>query len=74
MHTAERPSIDTYRLGDVLDLLFAEVFEVRINLSIDRIKRAGGNAYALGFGQGFQPRGYVDPVAIDVGALNDDIP
>jgi hypothetical protein len=65
--------VDAHQPGDVLDLLLAQVFEDKgqpvANLVVNRI----GDEHPAGIGQGFDPRGDVDAVAIEVVALDDHI-
>jgi hypothetical protein len=49
------------------------IFERRVDLAIDRIERAAGNADSMGLGQTLQTGSHVDAVSIDVVALDDDI-
>jgi hypothetical protein len=46
--------VDPNGLGDILHLLFAAILEGEIQLAVDRIERAAGNADAAGLGERFQ--------------------
>ena len=65
--------VDPHRPGDVLDLLLAQILEDEgqpvAHVVVDRI----GDEHPAGIGQGFDPRGDVDAVAIEVVALDDHI-
>ena len=65
--------VDPHRPGDVLDLLLAQILEDKgqpvADVVVDRI----GDEHPAGIGQGFDPRGDVDAVAIEVVALDDHV-
>ena len=65
--------VDPHRPGDVLDLLLAQILEDKgqpvAHVVVDRI----GDEHPAGIGQGFDPRGDVDAVAIEVVALDDHV-
>src|SRR6516165_12636756 len=62
-----------YRPGNVLDLLLAQILEAKgqpvAHLIVDRV----GDEHPTGVGQGFDPRRYVDAVAIEVVTLDDHV-
>ena len=68
---ADREDFD--RLRDVLEMLRAELPEFERELAVDLIVGLAGNADATGFRQRFQARGDVDPVAVDVLFVDDDV-
>ena len=59
------------RLGDVFDRLLAQILEIQIDLALDLCVHGPGDADAAGLRQGFQPRGDVHAVAVDVVAIDD---
>ena len=65
--------VDMHQPGNVLDLLLAQIVEDKgqpvAHLVVDCI----GDEHSAGIGQGFDPRGDVDAVAIEVVALDDHI-
>src|SRR4029077_8905916 len=65
--------IDPHRPRDVLDALLPQVLEIVGELVANVIPHRAGNADPAGLGQGFQPCGDVDAVAVDVTALGDYI-
>ena len=65
--------MDAHRPGDVLDLLLAHVLERKFDLVPLLVAHDPADANATGFGQSFEPGGNVDPVAIDVASVPDDV-
>jgi hypothetical protein len=65
--------VDPHRPCDVLDLLLAEILKEKgqpvAHVVVDRI----GDEHPAGIGQGFDPGGDVDAVAVEVVALNDHV-
>src|SRR6516164_9606823 len=65
--------VDPHRAGDVFDLPLAQVLEDEgqpvANLVMDRV----GDEHPAGIGQGFDPCGDIDAVAVKVVALDDHI-
>ena len=65
--------VDPHRPGDVFDLLLAQILKDKgqpvAHLVIDRT----GDQHPAGIGQGFDPHGDVDPIAIKVVGLDDDV-
>ena len=70
---AQQNAIDPHRLADVLNRLRAHVGELDLDLAGHVIEHGAGHADAAGRGQDLQARGDVDAVAVDVGALDDDV-
>ena len=66
-------AIDPYRLDNVLDLLFAQKLVAEWQLGLDLIIDAAGDENAAGIGKRLQSGRNVDPIAEQVGALDDDI-
>jgi hypothetical protein len=58
---------------DILDLLFAEVLKVQLQLVPDVIPHRTRDDDPARLCQPFQPGGDIDPIAIDVISLNDNI-
>jgi hypothetical protein len=65
--------VDPDRLGDVLDLLVAQIVEGQRQLVADVIACRGRNADRAGLGEAFQPGRDVDPVTEQVSAVHYDI-
>jgi hypothetical protein len=65
--------VDPDRLGDVLDLLLAQIVEGQRQLVADLVARGAGEADRPGLGERFQPGGDVDPVAEQVAAVDNHI-
>ncbi len=65
--------VDAHRPGNVFDLLLAQILEDKgqpvAHVIVDRI----GDEYSAGIGQGFDPRGDVDAVAVEVVGLDDHV-
>ena len=68
-----RDPIDPHRPGDVLDLLLAQILEDKGQPVAHVIMHRTGDEHPAGLGQGFDPRGDVDAVAIDVVVLDDHV-
>src|SRR5262249_15058690 len=64
-------TIDTNRLGDVLDLLDAEIHETVVDHALDLLEHTSGNADAVRFGPLLQARHHIDTVAEDVVGVDD---
>ena len=69
----ETDPIDRHRIGDVLDLFFAEVLEAEVELAPDLVVGRSGDADAARIGQFLQARRHVHPVAVDVAVIEDDV-
>jgi hypothetical protein len=65
--------IDTHGPRDVLERLFSEVDEFRIDSAAHVLMRRARNGYTTGFGDAFEPRGDVDALAKDIFAFNKHI-
>ena len=61
------------RPGDVLDLLLAPVVEGEVELVADLVAHDAADADPAGLGQGFEPCGDIDAVAVDVVLIADDV-
>jgi hypothetical protein len=61
------------RLGDVLDVLLTQILKNQFDLVLDLLINLAGDADAARLGSTFQARCYVDPVAIEVVALDDEV-
>jgi hypothetical protein len=61
-------------LVDVLDLALPQVREIEFDFPFDLVENGPGNANAARIGKRFQARCHIDAVAIDVRALDDDVP
>ncbi len=61
------------RLGDVLERLLAEIGDREIEFSARLRQHRVRDADAAGLGHRFEPRGDVDPVAMNVVAVDDDV-
>jgi hypothetical protein len=59
------------RLRDVLDLLRAQVLEIDCDLGLDLVVDIACDADAAGLGYCLQPGGDINPVSVDVVALDD---
>ncbi len=70
----QRDPIDPNGLVDVLDPLLAQIREFHVDFAFDVIENGAGNADAAGIGKRLQAGGHVDPVAVDVRVLDDDVP
>jgi hypothetical protein len=70
---AEQDAMGAHRPGDVLDLLLAHVLEREIELVSHLIAHDAAGTDATRLRQGFEAGRDVDPVAIDVGAVDDDV-
>ena len=66
-------SIDTHRPRYVLERLFSEVDEFRIDPSAHVLVRRARNGYTTGFGDAFDPGGDVDAVTEDILPFDQDI-
>ncbi len=71
--SVQQDSEDLDRLRDVLDLLCAQIFEDRIDLSFDLVVDVASDADAARIGQGLQARCNVHPVAVNVFTLDNDV-
>ncbi|HEX3413686.1 MAG TPA: hypothetical protein VHT00_18395 [Stellaceae bacterium] len=71
--TSGRNAIDPHRPHYVFDALLPPVLERVRQLVSDLVSHYSGDANAARLGQRLQPRGYVDPVAIDVILFGDYI-
>ncbi len=69
----EIDGVDAHRLAEVLDGVLAQVDEAHVELAVHQAGDLAGDADAAGLGQALQPRGHVDPVAVDVVAVDDDV-
>jgi hypothetical protein len=65
--------VDPHRAGDILNLLLAQIREDKGQPVAHVVVNRVGDEYPAGIGQGLDPRGNVDAVAIKVVALDDDI-
>jgi hypothetical protein len=65
--------VDPDRLGDVFELLIAEILKSQRQLVADVIARCGRNTNRARLGEAFQPRGDVDPVTEQIGTIDQDI-
>ncbi|MDP6642978.1 MAG: hypothetical protein QGF16_02740 [Rhodospirillales bacterium] len=65
--------IDPHRRRNVLHLLLAAVLEDGFDPVADRFVDHARDADAAGFGQGFKPCRHIDPLAVDILAVIDDI-
>ena len=68
-HRALMPSasaVDVHRPGDVLDLLLAQILEREIELVAHLVMHDPADTDAARLGQGFEPCGDIDAVAVDV--------
>src|SRR5216684_8401680 len=59
-----------HRLGDVLDRLWAEVLVAQRELVAQVLADGAGDTDAAGFGETLQARRHIDPVAVDLFALD----
>jgi hypothetical protein len=67
-------AVDPHRAGDVLQRLLAQVLEGDLQLAaVHLVVDGGGDADAAARGELLQPRGDVDPVAVDVALVEDDV-
>jgi len=62
-----------HRPRDVLDLLFAHVLEGDVELVADLVAHHPADADSARLGQGFETGGDVDPIAVDVALVDDDV-
>ena len=69
----EQHPIDADRIGDVLQPLLAEVAKADVELVHGVVEGRAGDTDPAGLGNGLQPRGDVDAVAVKVVALDDDV-
>src|ERR1700683_1481307 len=67
------PSPDAYWAVDVLDADLAAVLEMNVNAVADAFVDDRGDANAAGLGEGLEPRGNVDAVAVNVLAFDNDV-
>jgi len=65
--------VDPHRPGNVFDLLLAQILKDKGEPVAHVIMNRTGDEDPAGIGQGFDPRGDVDPVAIEVVRLDDDV-
>src|SRR6201997_865901 len=65
--------VDPDRAGDVFDLLFTEILKDKGQPVAHLVMNRIGDEHPAGIGQGLDPRGDVDAVAIEVVALDDHI-
>jgi hypothetical protein len=63
----------TYRLGDVLDLLLAQILVAQRELVLDMFMNGARDADAAGVGEALQPRRDVDPITVDLIALDNHV-
>src|SRR6516164_1999035 len=70
---AEHNAVDAYWPGDVLDLLRAHVLEREAEFVTDLVAHDPADADPTGLGQGFEPCRDIDPVAVDVASVPDDV-
>jgi hypothetical protein len=63
----------TDRSRDVLDLLLAQIVEAKIELVADLVAHDATDTDSARLGESFEPRRHVDPVAIDIVILDDDV-
>src|SRR6266851_5865848 len=59
-----------HRLGDILDRLLAEVLVAQRELVTEVFVDGAGDADTAGFGETFQARRHIDPVAVDLFAVD----
>src|SRR5271166_3709029 len=65
--------VDPHRPGNVLDLLLAEILKDKRQPIANVIMNRVGDEHPAGIGQGFDPCGDIDAVAIEVIALDDHV-
>ena len=66
-------TVDPHRAGDVLDLLLAQILKGKGQPVAYVVVNRIGDEHPAGIGQGFDARGDVDAVAIEVVALDDHV-
>src|SRR6516164_2179755 len=71
--SADRNAVYAHRAGDVLDPLLAQILEDKGQPIAHVIINGIRYEHPTGIGQGFDPRRNIDPVSINVVALDDDI-
>src|ERR1700758_4859484 len=69
----ELDRVNLHRLGDVLEILSAELAIGYIKLALDLIEHLARNADAAAIGDVFEPSRDIHSVAEDVGAFRDDV-
>src|SRR5437764_12090569 len=62
-----------HRPSDVLDLLLSHILKAKIDFVAHLVAHNLADADPARFGQGFQARGDIDAVAIDVVRVDDDV-
>jgi hypothetical protein len=67
------PFPDSDRAIDILDTYVAAILETNVDPIADAFVNDRGDADPAGLGEGFQSRGDVDTIAVDVVVFNDDI-
>jgi hypothetical protein len=65
--------VDVHRTSDVLDLLLAQILERHIELVAHLVAHNLADADPAGLGKGFEPRGDIDAIAVDVARFDDDV-
>jgi hypothetical protein len=68
-----KPAIDVYWPVDVLDLMLAGVGEIGLDTVPQALVNDGRNADPSGLRHRFEPSGDIDPVAINIAAVNHDV-
>ena len=66
-------AIDAHRRTDILEALLAQLLEGGLELVADLVIGRAGDVDAAGIRGGFQARGDVDAVAIEIAALHHDV-
>src|SRR6476620_2436847 len=62
-----------HRLGDVLEVLSAELAIGYVKLALDLIEHLARNADAATIGDALEPSRDIDPIAEDIGPFGDDV-
>ena len=70
---AQTQAEGVHRLGDVLELLAAEIVELDIEPAANLVAHGARDVDAAGLGQPLQARRHVDPIAEDVVAADHDV-
>jgi len=69
----EHHAIDRHRLGNVLNFALTQMLDGEIELVLDLVENVTSHTDATRLSQALEPRGHVDPVAVDVVVLDDDV-
>src|SRR5262249_26450366 len=71
---AIRPQpIDSNRFRDVLELLLTQIIESELCLAANMVENSPRDDDAPGIGQGLDPCGYIDPITVEVIALDHNV-